>query len=604
MLGRTDSRRRHLVVLVVLALVAAALGSRLAWWQVVRGSALAADARAQTTVRIETPSRRGTIYDRSGTVVLATTVARYRLIGEPGPLSLAVRQQTAQALIALLGLDQAAALDLTTKMISDRGYVVLTDGLDETTAQKIRDGLANGALAGLSLESEPMRDYPLAGGSPGSTLAAHLLGFVNQAGAGQYGLEEYYQAQLAGQPQVEMAQRDTNGDPVPDTISVLSPGVPGSDLRLSIDAGFQLQLEQELLAAGVADQAVSVSGVVMDPYTGEIYGEATYPSYNGNDYATIAATDPGRFVDPVVSSVYEPGSVFKLLTALAAFTNGTASPSTMIDDSGSLSLDGGTAKVWDSDLRPMGWIPFQDVVAYSRNVGAARVALGLARTTAQAAGILESTWLRLGFGQPTGVDLAGEVGGLVRDPTISPWRQIDLANGAFGQGVAVTPMQLATAYSAMVNGGILVTPHVVLSVGPNAVAAPSRGQVMSAAMSTELTALMSHVVHAVPWYRDNTLIPGYVIGGKTGTAQIWDPKLDHGRGAWKTTFNYSFIGYVGRDRPQLVIAITIREAKPTVIAQGYLPLRVESYELFRRVATDAMGTLDLPTSQTASAAHP
>ena len=604
MLGRTDSRRRHLVVLVVLALVAAALGSRLAWWQVVRGSALAADARAQTTVRIETPSRRGTIYDRSGTVVLATTVARYRLIGEPGPLSLAVRQQTAQALIALLGLDQAAALDLTTKMISDRGYVVLTDGLDETTAQKIRDGLANGTLAGLSLESEPMRDYPLAGGSPGSTLAAHLLGFVNQAGAGQYGLEEYYQAQLAGQPQVEMAQRDTNGDPVPDTISVLSPGVPGSDLRLSIDAGFQLQLEQELLAAGVADQAVSVSGVVMDPYTGEIYGEATYPSYNGNDYATIAATDPGRFVDPVVSSVYEPGSVFKLLTALAAFTNGTASPSTMIDDSGSLSLDGGTAKVWDSDLRPMGWIPFQDVVAYSRNVGAARVALGLARTTAQAAGILESTWLRLGFGQPTGVDLAGEVGGLVRDPTISPWRQIDLANGAFGQGVAVTPMQLATAYSAMVNGGILVTPHVVLSVGPNAVAAPSRGQVMSAAMSSELTALMSHVVHAVPWYRDNTLIPGYVIGGKTGTAQIWDPKLDHGRGAWKTTFNYSFIGYVGRDRPQLVIAITIREAKPTVIAQGYLPLRVESYELFRRVATDAMGTLDLPTSQTASVAHP
>ena len=604
MLGRTDSRRRHLVVLVVLALVAAALGSRLAWWQVVRGSALAADARAQTTVRIDTPSRRGTIYDRSGTVVLATTVARYRLIGEPGPLSLAVRQQTAQALIALLGLDQAAALDLTTKMISDRGYVVLTDGLDETTAQKIRDGLANGDLAGLSLESEPMRDYPLAGGSPGSTLAAQLLGFVNQAGAGQYGLEEYYQAQLAGQPQVEMAQRDTNGDPVPDTISVLSPGVPGSDLRLSIDAGFQLQLEQELLAAGVADQAVSVSGVVMDPYTGEIYGEATYPSYNGNDYATIAATDPGRFVDPVVSSVYEPGSVFKLLTALAAFTNGTASPSTMIDDSGSLSLDGGTAKVWDSDLRPMGWIPFQDVVAYSRNVGAARVALGLAKTTGQAAAILESTWLRLGFGQPTGVDLAGEVGGLVRDPTISPWRQIDLANGAFGQGVAVTPMQLATAYSAMVNGGILVTPHVVLSVGPNAVAAPSRSQVMSAAMSSELTALMSHVVHAVPWYRDNTLIPGYVIGGKTGTAQIWDPKLDHGRGAWKTTFNYSFIGYVGRDRPQLVIAITIREAKPTLIAQGYLPLRVESYELFRRVATDAMGTLDLPTSQTASVAHP
>ncbi len=604
MLGRTDSRRRHLLILLVLAIVATALGARLAWWQVVRGASLAADARAQTTVTIQDPSRRGTIYDRSGTVVLATSVDRYRLIGTPGILSLDARQRTAQAIIALLGLNATDALDLTTKMISDRGYVVLTHGIDEATAQKIRDGLASGALAGLSLESEPTRLYPLAGGSPGSTLGAHILGFVNRDGAGQYGLEEYYQAQLAGQPLIEVAQRDTNGDPVPSTISVQSPGVPGSDIRLSIDAGFQLQLEQELLAAGIADRAISVSGVVMDPTTGQIYGEATYPSYNANDYATIAATDPARFVDPVVSSVYEPGSVFKLFTALAAFTNGTVNPATKIDDSGSLALDGGTAKVWDSDLRPMGWIPFQDVVAYSRNVGAARVALGLAKTTDQAAAILESTWLRMGFGKPTGIDLAGEVAGIVRDPAISPWRQIDLANGAFGQGVAVTPIQLATAYSAMVNGGTLVTPHVVLSIGGNPVTVPSRGRVMPTAMSNELVALMSHVVHAVPWYRDNTLIPGYVVGGKTGTAQIWDPKADHGRGAWKTTYDYSFIGYVGRDRPQLVIAITIREAQPMVVAQGYLPLRVESYELFRRVATDAMGTLDLSANPTASVAHP
>ncbi|MBF6606186.1 MAG: penicillin-binding protein 2 [Chloroflexi bacterium] len=604
MLGRTDSHRRHLLILLVLAIVATALGARLAWWQVVRGASLAADARAQTTVTIQDPSRRGTIYDRSGTVVLATSVDRYRLIGTPGILSLDARQRTAQAIIALLGLNAADALDLTTKMISDRGYVVLTHGIDEATARKIRDGLASGALAGLSLESEPTRLYPLAGGSPGSTLGAQILGFVNRDGAGQYGLEEYYQAQLAGQPLIEVAQRDTNGDPVPSTISVQSPGVPGSDIRLSIDAGFQLQLEQELLAAGVADRAVSVSGVVMDPTTGQIYGEATYPSYNANDYATIAATDPARFVDPVVSSVYEPGSVFKLFTALAAFTNGTVNPATKIDDSGSLALDGGTAKVWDSDLRPMGWIPFQDVVAYSRNVGAARVALGLAKTTDQAAAILESTWLRMGFGQPTGIDLAGEVAGIVRDPTISPWRQIDLANGAFGQGVAVTPIQLATAYSAMVNGGTLITPHVVVSIGGNPVTVPSRGRVMTTEMSNELVALMSHVVHAVPWYRDNTLIPGYVVGGKTGTAQIWDPKADHGRGAWKTTYDYSFIGYVGRDRPQLVIAITIREAQPMVVAQGYLPLRVESYELFRRVATDAMGTLDLSANPTASVAHP
>jgi len=157
----------------------------------------------------------------------------------------------------------------------------------------------------------------------------------------------------------------------------------------------------------------------------------------------------------------------------------------------------------------------------------------------------------------------------------------------------------------MVNGGILVTPHVVLAVGPNAVTPASKGRVMTATRSAEMTDLMSHVLHTVPWYRDNTLVPGYVMGGKTGTAQIWDPKANHGHGAWKATYNYSFVGYVGKDRPQLVVAITIREAKPTVVAQGFLPLPVESYELFRRIATDAMGVLDLPTSNpTADLNHP
>jgi cell division protein FtsI (penicillin-binding protein 3) len=605
MLGRTDSRRRLIVVLLALAVVAVSLTGRLAWWQVVQGADLAADAHRQTTVQLNEPSRRGTIYDRSGTVVLASSADRYRLIGAPGPLDLATRQTTAEGLVALLALAGPDAVDLVTKMTSDRGYVVLTRGIDETMAARIRAGVADGTLAGLSLESEPERQYPLAGGAPGTTLAAQLLGFVNRDGAGQYGVEQYYQDKLAGQPLVEIAQRDAQGDPVPDTISVVSPGVPGADIRLTIDAGFQLQLEQELMTANTADRAVSVSAVVMDPTTGEIYGEATYPSYDANNYSSLATTDPGVFVDPVVSSVYEPGSVFKMLTALAGFENGTVSPSTKVNDSGSLSLDHGTARIYDADKVAMGVLPFEDIVAYSRNVGAARVAIGLAPSTRKAASILEAAWTQMGFGSPTGIDVAGEVPGIVRDPTITPWSQLDLANGAFGQGVAVTPIQLATAYSAMVNGGMLVTPHVVLAVGPNVVAPTPRGRVMTADMSSELTQLMSHVIHTVPWYRDNTLVPGLVMGGKTGTAQIWDPKLNHGRGGWKSTFNYSFVGYVGHDRPQLVVAITIREAQPTVVAQGFLPLPIESYELFRRVATDAMSTLDLPKpSQTAALPNP
>jgi cell division protein FtsI (penicillin-binding protein 3) len=602
MLGRTDSRPRLLVFLVVLVVTGSALIGRLAWWQVLQGPRLAADARRQTSIRVELPTGRGTIYDRSGTVVLATTVDRYRLIGSPKPLDPADRASTTQGLINLLGLTDATVVaDLTAKMASERDYVVLTRGLDEATGARIRAALALGTLRGLSLEPEPERVYPLAGGAPGSTLAAQLMGFVNREGMGQYGIEQFYQAQLAGQPEVVLAQRDANNNPVPDTQAVVSPGVDGTDLRLTIDAGLQLALEQELLAAGIADRAKSVSAVVMDPATGEVYGEASYPSYDGNDYRTIAATDTSRFIDPVVSSVYEPGSVFKMFTALAAFEHGTATPDTPVHDTGSLSLDHGEGRIYDADRAAMGWLKFEDIVAYSRNVGAARVALGLAPSTAAASAILEGTWRKVGFGSPTGIDLAGEVPGLVRDPTIRRWSQVDLANGSFGQGVAVTPIQLATAYAAMINGGTLVTPHCVAAIGTNRVAPAGRGRVMAADTSQMLVDLMKHVLTTVPWYREKTLVAHLTMGGKTGTAQIWDPAAHHGKGAWKSTFNYSFVGFVGRERAQLVIAVQLNEATPLHVSQGNLPLSVESYELFRRIATDAMNTLDLPTTQTASA---
>jgi len=605
MMGRTDSRLRHLAILVAFAVVGLCLVGRLAFWQVVRGADLAADARKETTINLTDPSRRGTVYDRSGTVVLATSVDRYRLVASPRPLSLATRQRTAQTLVTMLSLTGQPAVELATRMTSDRGYVVLGRGLDEPVAREIRAGLADGTLAGLALEAEPERRYPLAGGSPDSTLAAQLLGFVNREGVGQYGIEERYQKELAGQPKVAQAVADGYGDPVPGSLVVQSAGVPGVDLRLSIDASLQLQLEQELMAGGLADSALSVSGVVMDPYTGEIYGEATYPSYDGNDYAAIAAKDPRRFIDPVVSSVYEPGSVFKMCTALAGFENGTVTPDTRVNDSGTLSLDHGESRVNDADKRGMGVLPFEDIVAYSRNVGAAKVAIALADSTRNASAILHKTWMDLGFGTRTGIDVAGEAPGIMRDPTIRPWSQVDLANGSFGQGVAVTPIQLATAYSAMVNGGTLPTPHVVLSIGNQPVDVPQKGRIMSAEMSAQMTELMSHVLHTVPWYKANTLTPGLQMGGKTGTAQIWDAKANHGKGAWKKTYNYSFIGYVGKGRPQLIIAITIREAKPNSVSQGNLPLNVESYALYRRVATDAMATLDLPPAgQTAGSTAP
>ena len=607
MLGRTDSRRRLLVLLIVFVVGSLALTARLAYWQVVDRERLASEAMAQTTVNLETPSKRGDVFDRTGTIVLATTVPRERLVADPAQLTPDQRRQTVAELTRILGLDEADSIALRDRLTSNSKYLILRYGLDRAVADQIRAALVDQHVFGLTLEPEPERVYPQVGGGPGSTLAAHLLGFVNREGTGQYGVEQAYQSALAGEPRVLVTQRDASGQPIIDEATVSQPGVPGQDLRLTIDAGLQLKVEQELLAAWVADRAKRASAVVMDPYTGEIYAMATYPSYDANDYKAIAASDPGRFIDPMVSTVYEPGSVFKMMTAAAALEAGTVTPSTRIKDVGTLRLDKGKTKIDDADRKGMGWMSFEDGVAYSRNVVAAKVALGLGKTTRESSAILHDMWLRLGYGQPTGIDVAGEVGGLVRDPGVTPWREIDLANGAFGQGVAVTPIQLARAYAALMNGGTMVEPHVVKSVGDHDLPAAPTTKVIETGLSGTLLKMMRHVITEVPFYRDRTLIPGYDVGGKTGTAQIWDPKANKGRGAWKNNlFNYSFVGYIGRQTgvPDLVVAIRIEEGTPTVLRVGHIEMPVMSFELFRRIATDAISTPDLLPDRPVPAAHP
>ncbi|HEY7736025.1 MAG TPA: penicillin-binding protein 2 [Candidatus Limnocylindrales bacterium] len=598
MLGRTDSRPRLLLLLVGLVVISVALVGRLGYWQVLRRDELADQARRQTTVRTETPSRRGSIYDRSGVVVLATTIERQRLVASPDDLTPLQRRDVRDRISRILHIDDdpeaVAALDA--RLASDRSYVVLATDIGSQAADAARAAVRAGELPTVRIETEPSRVYPQAGGGPESTLAAQLLGFVNRDGVGQYGVEQRYQDVLAGRPQVVLAQRDVRSRPIGETATVAEAGEAGVDLRLTIDAGLQLAVEQELLAARVADRAKSVSAIVMDPYSGEIYAEATYPSYDANAYRKIAADDPSRFVDPIVSEVYEPGSVFKMLTVIAGLETRTVTPTTRIRDTGTLRLDNGESKIDDADRRGMGWMTFRDGIAYSRNVVAAKVALDLGRTTRQSSVILHDTWTRMGFGARTGIDVAGEVPGLVRDPRVSAWHEIDLANGSFGQGVAVTPIQLVTAYATMINGGMAVTPHVVKSVGTDDVSVMAGDALIQPQLSKTLVSMMNHVVTEVPFYSDRTLIPGYYVGGKTGTAQIWDSKARQGRGAWKDNlFNYSFVGFIGREtgHPDLVVAVRVEEARPTIARVGRLEMPVMSFQLFRRIAHDAIATPDL-----------
>ena len=598
MLGRTDSRRRILAFLIVIVVGSAALVARTAYWQIVRGAEMTTLATAQTTLTIEVPSRRGEIYDRTGVVLLATTVDRDRLVAAADQLDAAERRQDETELTRLLELDEAGILALRERLASGKPYVILARGIEPDRSERIRQAAIAKRLVGISLEPEPERVYPQVGGGPESTLAAHLLGFVNREGDGQYGVEQAYQDTLAGSPLILLARRDINGRVMRETAETTTPGQIGEDLSLTIDAGLQLALEQELLAAWIADEAKSVSAIVMDPYTGEVYAEATYPSYDANQYRSIAATAPERFIDPVVSKVYEPGSVFKMMTATAALEHRVVKRTTKIKDVGTLRLDGGESKIDNADRRGMGWITFEDGIAYSRNVVAAKVAMRLGKSVDASAAVLYETWRRLGFGEQTGIDLAGEASGAayVRDPNITPWSGIDLANGAFGQGVAVTPIQLAAAYAAMLNGGTLVAPHVVRAVGDTDIQMASKGRVIDPAVTPDLQRLMDHVIKEVDLYRDRTLVPGFHVGGKTGTAQIWDAEKKR----WKhNLFNYSFVGYIAREAgdPDLVIAVRIEEGKPRVARVGHLEMPVMSFELFRRIATNAITTPDLLTGR-------
>jgi stage V sporulation protein D (sporulation-specific penicillin-binding protein) len=602
--GRTDSGARLLLLLVVFVVAGGALVTRLGYWQIVRRDDLVDSARGQIYYRAEVPSRRGQIYDRSGTVVLAASVTRDRLVVAADRLSDAGRADMVEFLAAQLSLDAAASGALAAKLATAKPYVVVARDLPPEKTQAIEAAATAARITAISFESDSARSYPQTGGGPNSTLAAQLIGFVNRDGAGQYGVEQFYQDILAGQPKVVEADRDASGKPLAETERTVEPGVPGADIRLTIDAGLQLALEQEVMAAGIANGAKSVSAVVMDPWTGEIYAEATFPSYDANRYAPIAADDPSIFVDPVVSHVYEPGSVFKMLTVIAGLEQGTTSMDRVYRDSGRLRLDGDT-KIEDADRQAMGYMPLRDGIAYSRNVIAAKVALGLAPTTGKASSILHEVWTRLGFGSPTDIDVAGEVRGLVNDPAINRWSQIDLANGSFGQGIAVTQIQVARAYAAMVNGGVLVHPHVVAGVGAQPVEVVQDAPVLDPGMTAKLSKLLEHVL-ASPWYEDQSQVPGFVVGGKTGTAQVWDDA----RKRWVfNLYNFSCVGFIGREEghPDLVVAVKIGEARPLRSATGQIILPVTSHELFRRVATDAVTTpgllpvLDLPDPTTARA---
>jgi cell division protein FtsI (penicillin-binding protein 3) len=578
MLGRTDSRARLLLLLCFLGLFAGAITLRLAYWQIGQGDGLRALADQQLANPAEAQTRRGEIVDSRGTV-LATTAYRDRLAAYPDLMNSEDRPKIARRLGEILGMNGAQVDALIATFDTAPQYTVIARRLTVDQSDQVREALRGGELAALELDPQPVRFYPNSGGYPDTTLASQLLGFVTDDGQGRYGIEQFGQDLLAG---TDAATADLGAD---------APALPqsGEQVQLTIDSSLQLRLEKELYAAWVADQAPRVTGLVMDPYTGAILAWASVPGYDANDYVDTAEKAPELFADPIVSQVYEPGSVMKMFTAAAALEEGVVTLNTPVADSRVLRI--GPDEVRNGDLDSIGIVPFQDIIARSRNVGTGKVALTLGSTTDEGAVVLYDMWQRLGIGRPTGIELGNESTGIVADPLATPWQTIDLVNRAFGQGVAITPLQLARGFSAMVNGGKLVVPHLVESLGGESMAPQEPQQVMESSLSDKLRQLMIHVVEAGPHYAAETLIPDYVVGGKTGTAQIWDQQA----GAWMAdTYNHTFVGFVGSDEPEAVILVRIHDTEPHVKRSWGMTLEMSSNELFRRVAMDAITTMDIP----------
>lgn len=610
MFRRIDHRTRMALLMVALTVFALAAAVRLADWQIMRGPQLRQEALAQIARPADIPTLRGRILDRNGRV-LAVTGFRDKLVAYPKLLlagddaaTAERRQGVLDELTRILDLSEEGQATVAAQLAEATSeYEVIARQLTEEQSAAIKAELAkpleDRALRAVGLEPQAVRMYPNPGGQPGTTLASHLLGFVNSNGHGNYGIEQQYDTDLAGIPTKVAAARDPYGRLLGSSATVLEQGVDGADVTLTIDAGLQLQLEKELYAAWAADKAKRVSGLVMDPRTGAILAWGTVPGYDANDYAAEWKRHPGLFQDPIVSTVYEPGSVMKMFTAAAALDTKTVSLNTRIKDSATLHFPPYTIR--NADHKAMGLIPFRDVVAYSRNVATARTAFKLGRTNARASSTLHRTWTLLGLGRKTGVDLAGELVGIVRDPAVRPWAPVDLANGSFGQGVSVTQVQLATAYTPMVNGGFKVVPHFLVAIGQTPRPAPEPERVLDPQVAGQLHTILDHVTSAVPWYALGSLIPDYQVGGKTGTAQIWNDEHDRYS---IDVFNFSFVGYVGGDEPAAVIAVRIEEAKVTSKVQGAIEINLTSYQLFRRVAMDVIDTLDVPRSTFPGAGYP
>ncbi len=547
---------------------------------VLRGPDLARRAARQHRARIALKPRRGEIVDRSGEK-LALSLDVPSVYVRPREFRAVPGQE--EKLPAL-----ARALDLPLRRVraatsSRTPFVWLKRQAMPREAEAAR---ALG-LRGVGAVLEARRFYPH------GTLAAHVLGLVGIDSQGLEGLERQFDRLIRGEPRYLEVERDAHGRDI--FHGGVEPAAPqGSRLELTLDVGIQTLAEQALAAGVAAARAKGGAVVVLDPWTGEVLALANIPTFNPNEPED--PHDPAwreRLRNRAITDPYEPGSTFKAILAAAALEEHVVTPDEMFF------CENGRFRVgrWTiHDSHPHGWLTFAQVIQYSSNIGASKVGERLGRD--RYAAYLHA----FGFGARTGIELPGESPGILRPA--DTWARIDLATHSFGQGVSVTPVQMAAAFAAIANGGTLMRPFVVRrSVSPSGeVLFEHRPTAVRRVVRPETarltTALLERVVEEEGGTGTRARLDDFPVAGKTGTAQKVDPRT----GAYSSKRIGSFVGFVPADRPRLVILVLIDE--PSTSSYG----GVVAAPVFRAIAAGALKQLGVeppaPTELVSAPAAP
>jgi cell division protein FtsI/penicillin-binding protein 2 len=540
------SKIRLMVVWVATVAAALILAGRLFYWQVVRHTDLREVGQRWQLVDVPIPALRGMVLDRNG-FVFAMDEYEFEIYATPRDIR--YPKELAADLASVLDADQQTLEGLLSR--TDKPSVCLVWDAPLAMARAVEDIKDDWGTSALGIGPARKRLYPE------GSLASHLLGFVTYGHEVDYdafyGVEETYDRQLRG----EAGSWGGSGDELDLSVSIGASSVvlprDGRDVVLTVDRTIQQMTEDELRNTLTEYGGQSGTIIVMDPRTGAILAMASYPTYDPNPLLG-QQIDEDLFFNPAVSESYEPGSVFKVVTMAAALDSGTVGRYTTYYDGGQIYVGGHLIMNWDREA--YGPTSMTDLLKHSLNVGAATLSTNMGPE------VFYDYVERFGFGELTGVDLPYEATGLLRLPGDGNWREGDLGTNSFGQGIAVTPIQMIRAVAAVANGGMLPTPYLVQRIEEEGRIVeefrpqPAR-QVITPWVAQELSEMLTEIVAG----KENLEIPGYSIAGKTGTAQI--PVAG---GYHPVDTIASFVAYAPAQDPAFIILVKID--KPTASPWG------------------------------------